>query len=94
MARGACGTVVAGAFIPAAASALALASATAYSGIVIVPVVIAFAFLVWLPRMGARQASFYAVLLSVVTAAVLLPSDDCFAFMGRNHVHGLRPQWF
>ena len=55
--------------IPAAAGALALASATAYSGIVIVPVVIAFAFLVWLSRTSARQASFCAILLSVVTAA-------------------------
>ena len=55
--------------IPAVAGALALASATAYSGIVIVPIVIAFAFLVWLPRTGVRQASFCAVLLSAATAA-------------------------
>lgn len=43
------------AFAAAAAAALALANATAYSGIVIDLVMIAFAFLVWLPRMGARQ---------------------------------------
>jgi hypothetical protein len=45
-----------GAFIAAAAVALALANVTAYSGIVIDPVVIAFAFLVWLSSMQARQA--------------------------------------
>ena len=36
--------------------ALALANATAYSGIVIDPVVITFAFLVWLPHMQQRRA--------------------------------------
>ena len=41
----------------AAAAALALANATAYSGIIIDPVVITFAFLVWLPCMHRRQAS-------------------------------------
>lgn len=45
-----------GAFVAAAAAALALANATAYSGIVIDPVVIIFAFLVWLPRMHAPRA--------------------------------------
>ena len=44
-------------FIAAAAAALAVANVSAYSGIVIDPVVIAFAFLVWLPRIGVRQAS-------------------------------------
>jgi hypothetical protein len=44
------------ALVTVAAVALALANATAYSGIVIDPVVVAFAFLVWLPVMGARQA--------------------------------------
>ena len=44
------------AFVVAAAAALALADATAYSGIVIAPVVIAFAFLVWVHRMRARRA--------------------------------------
>jgi hypothetical protein len=43
-------------FVVAAAAALALADATAYSGIVIAPVMIVFAFLVWLHRMRARQA--------------------------------------
>jgi hypothetical protein len=37
---------------------------TAYSGIVIDPVVIAFAFLVWLPIMGARRAGYWAGLLT------------------------------
>ncbi len=45
-----------GAFVAAAAVALALANMTAYSGIVIDPVVIAFAFFVWLPCMRAGQA--------------------------------------
>jgi hypothetical protein len=40
----------------ASGAALALTNATAYSSIVIDPVVIAFAFLVWLPRIGARRA--------------------------------------
>lgn len=48
-----------GALAVAAAASIALANATAYSGTVIDPVVIAFAFLVWLPRMQARQASLY-----------------------------------
>jgi hypothetical protein len=39
--------------------ALALANAAAYSGIVIDPVVVAFAFVVWRPRMGARRALAY-----------------------------------
>jgi hypothetical protein len=44
------------ALVIAAASALALANVTAYSGMVIDPVVITFALLVWLTRMRARQA--------------------------------------
>jgi hypothetical protein len=53
-----------GELVAAAAVALALANATAYSGIIIDPVVIAFAFLVWLPRMGRRQAVFCAAWLA------------------------------
>jgi len=49
------------AFVVAAAAALALANATAYSGIVIDPVVITFAFLVWLPRLRARQTLIWTV---------------------------------
>lgn len=45
-----------GEFIAAAAAALALANLTAYSGIVIDPVVIAFAFLVWRDRMTFPQS--------------------------------------
>ena len=37
---------------------LALSTATAYSGLVIDPVVIAFAFLVWRPRLGVRRACY------------------------------------
>jgi putative flippase GtrA/GT2 family glycosyltransferase len=48
----------------ATALALALANATAYSGVVIDPVVIAFAFLVWSPRMGTRQALSCTALLT------------------------------
>ena len=45
-----------GEFVAAAALALALANVTAYSGIVIDPVVIAFAFLAWRTRMGPQQS--------------------------------------
>jgi hypothetical protein len=58
-----------GAFVAAAAAAIALANATAYSGIVIDPVVIAFAFLVWLPRMRARQSSLCTAWLAGVLVA-------------------------
>jgi hypothetical protein len=52
-----------GAFVAAAAAALALANVTAYSGIVIDPIVIVFAILVWLPRMTGRQAALYTACL-------------------------------
>jgi 4-amino-4-deoxy-L-arabinose transferase-like glycosyltransferase len=52
----------------AAAAVLAVANATAYSGIVIDPVVIGFAFLVWLPVMPVRRAFGYA---SAFAAAVV-----------------------
>ena len=42
--------------VTAAAASLALANAVAYSGVVIDPVLIMFAFLVWLPRMQSRRA--------------------------------------
>jgi Dolichyl-phosphate-mannose-protein mannosyltransferase len=42
----------------ACAAALALSTATAYSGLVIDPIVVAFAFLVWLPRHGIRRACY------------------------------------
>ena len=45
-----------GELIAAAAFALALANLTAYSGIVVDPVVIAFALLVWLHRMRMQQS--------------------------------------
>jgi hypothetical protein len=47
-----------GEFVAAAAIALALANATAYSQIVVDPVVIIFAFFVWLPHIGRKQATF------------------------------------
>ena len=50
-------------FALAAAIILALANATAYYSIFIVPIVIAFAFLVWLSAVGAKRASLYAAWL-------------------------------
>ena len=58
-----------GTFVVAAAAALALADATAYSGIVIAPVVITFAFLVWVHRMRARRAILRAACLAGCSAA-------------------------
>src|SRR6185437_3579181 len=46
-----------GEFVAAAAAALALANVAAYTGTAIDPVLIALAFLVWLPRLGASQAA-------------------------------------
>jgi Dolichyl-phosphate-mannose-protein mannosyltransferase len=57
-------------FLFGAAAALALANATAYSGIVIDPMVIAFAFLVWLPRMRASRATLCTIWLIGIVALV------------------------
>lgn len=57
-----------GAFVLAAAAALATANVTAYSGIVIDPVVIAFAFLVWLPDMRVWRSLLYTILLAAASA--------------------------
>ena len=51
------------ALVATAAATLALANATAYSGVVIDPVVITFAFLLWLPLMRLRQAVYCTTLL-------------------------------
>ena len=59
-----------GAFVSAAAIALAIANLTAYSGIVIDPVVIAFAFLTWLPCKGAWRTTFYTVWLAEGSAVL------------------------
>lgn len=59
-----------GAFVAAAAVALALANATAYSGIIIDPVVITFAFLVWLSRMRGWQASLCTMWLAGILGAL------------------------
>jgi hypothetical protein len=56
------------ALVIVAAAALALANTTAYSGIVIDPVVIAFALLVWLPRMQAWKAILRMVCLAACSA--------------------------
>ncbi len=52
------------ALIAACAAALALSTATAYSGLVIDPVVIAFAFLVWRSRFGIRRACYSTACLA------------------------------
>ncbi len=57
-----------GAFVTAGAVALALANATAYSGIVIDPIVVIFAFLVWLPGMRLRLASLWMMWFAGVLA--------------------------
>jgi putative flippase GtrA len=46
-----------GELVAAAAAALALANATAFSGVIIDPVVITFAFLAWRSSMGSAQAA-------------------------------------
>ncbi|HWF81991.1 MAG TPA: hypothetical protein VN695_15520 [Streptosporangiaceae bacterium] len=51
------------------AVALGLANATAYSGIVINPVVVAFAFCVWWPVMTARRALAYTASFAAVLVA-------------------------
>ena len=68
--------------VVAAAAALALANATAYSGIVIDPVIIAFAFLVWLHRMHARRAALRTVFFagcSAVFFALLMTASRSWA---------------
>jgi Dolichyl-phosphate-mannose-protein mannosyltransferase len=59
-----------GAWVAGAAGALSLANATAYSGIVIDPILIGFAFLVWLPSMRAARALLWALCLAVGCAVV------------------------
>jgi hypothetical protein len=61
-----------GEFVAAAAASLALANVTAYSTIVIDPIVIAVAFVVWLPAIGERQARFCAAWLSGACAMFYL----------------------
>lgn len=56
--------------VTASAAALGLASAAAYSGIVIVPVVIVFAFLVLLPRFGPGPAWCLTAMLAAGSAVV------------------------
>jgi hypothetical protein len=59
----------AGALVTASGAALALATATAYSAIVVGPVLIAFAFLVWLPSLQVRRALYRAGWLAVAWLA-------------------------
>jgi hypothetical protein len=70
------------ALVVAAAIALALANVTAYSGIVIDPIVIAFAILVWLPRMPGRQTALYTACFlgcSVVIFGLLMAASHSWA---------------
>ena len=60
----------AGAWVAGAAAALGLANATAYSGIVIDPILIGFALLVWLPSMRPGRALIWVSGLAVGGAAV------------------------
>ena len=60
------------AVVAASGASLALANATAYSGLVIDPVVIAFAVLVWLPSMRPRQAAYCAAWLIGVWAVIFV----------------------
>jgi len=71
-------------YVAAAVITLALANATAYSGLIIDPVVIAFAFLVWLPRMGARPA-----LLRAACFAAGLAVSFVLLIIGSRSWHGL-----
>ncbi len=50
------------ALVLASAASLAVSDATAYSGIVMVPVVVILAFVVWFPRMPRRQAVYFTAL--------------------------------
>ncbi len=59
-----------GLFVAAAAAALALANATAYSGIVVDPVVIGFAFLARPPGMWTRKAVAYVAILAGAAAVL------------------------
>ena len=75
-----------GAFMAAGAVALALANATAYSGIIIDPIVIIFAFLVWLPCMRWRQASLWRDLVRRNIGAFLYSADDSLGFLDWAYV--------
>lgn len=61
-----------GAFVTAGAVTLALANATAYSGIIIDPIVIIFAFLVWLPCMRWRKASLWMMWFAGILALLFI----------------------
>jgi putative flippase GtrA/GT2 family glycosyltransferase len=60
-----------GEFVAAIGAALALATATSYSALIIDPVVIAFAFIAWIPRLGTRQAAYSAGWLTAAFALFL-----------------------
>jgi 4-amino-4-deoxy-L-arabinose transferase-like glycosyltransferase len=59
-------------FVIAPAAALAAADATAYSGTIIDPVIVAFAFLVWLPVFRLRLALLYTGLLAGVLVVIFI----------------------
>ena len=76
-----------GEFVAAAALALALANVTAYSGIVIDPVVIAFAFLAWRTRMRPASNHYHAPHGYWGMGLVLWLADDLFAFLAWVLLH-------
>lgn len=59
-----------GELVAVSGAVLALAELAAYSGIVMIPVVVAFAFIAWFPAMGTRQAAFCAAWLAAVCILV------------------------
>jgi glycosyltransferase involved in cell wall biosynthesis/putative flippase GtrA len=70
-----------GELVAASAAVLALANVTAYSGIVIDPLVIAFAFAVWIWTMGARQARFcigWFMAACVVVFGLIMTFTKCW----------------
>jgi 4-amino-4-deoxy-L-arabinose transferase-like glycosyltransferase len=72
-------------FALAGGFALALANATAYSGIVIDPVVIAFALAVWWPALGPRRALVYTAALGaslLAGFALVMAGTGSFAGTG------------
>jgi hypothetical protein len=86
-----------GAFMAAAAFSLALSNTTAYSGVIIDPAVIAFAFLLWLPRMRVRQAIIHTAWLAgglVLWFAVLMTAVHAWTGLSASiiHRHGLDHQ--
>jgi len=79
-----------GEFVAASAATLALATATAYSAFIISPVMVAFAFLAWLPAIGAKRAIISAAWFLgtyVMCFALIMTELNCW--VGIIHVSGI-----